>query len=287
MPKYESAQNFYIWHFFCILWDIINDQGSCKLTNLQPLGRKTDIMTTLATNWLTEGLIDFEYKKYILMDYLQKVKKKFKVQRIYPFLSQLVVHYKQLLFLHETKDSLQAKFPKNITGIDLERLQLRYEQAVSTSKHMEEIEHILAYALPEIQAVIEIGKEIHEKVESDVHFFPVGLSSLYKKEGYLMIEVQGRREIEIFSYKLNSLYHSKERYVGICMRHIRKEKKRINANFEQLKMRLIRKEKKLAHPATFAASSKQPYPLTEALLPVTKRLLLRHIHPPIKDSGQS
>lgn len=33
-------------------------------------------MKTLNHNWLTEGLIDFEYKKYILLSYLQEVNTK-------------------------------------------------------------------------------------------------------------------------------------------------------------------------------------------------------------------
>ena len=237
-------------------------------------------MAILATNWLTEGLIDFEYKKYILMDYLQKVQKKFNMQKIYPLLSQLVTHYKHLLSLNRTKESLQAQFPKNVVGIDLHQLQLRYQQATLMNEDMEEIEHILAYAISNMRATIEIGKEIHEKVESDIDFFPVGLASLYKKEGYLLLEVQGSGEIKIFSYKLSAIYQSKERYVGVHIRYVAKEKKGVATSFEQVKMKLIRKEKKLAHPAIFAASSKQSYPLKETLLPITQRMLVRHLADP-------
>ena len=182
-------------------------------------------MATLAANWLTQGLIDFEYKKYILLDYLQKVQKYFSMQRIYPILSQLVAHYKNLLSLSETKNLLQAQFPKHVIDIDLQRLQLLYQQDPLVDKNMEEIEHILTYAISKIRTTIEIGKEIHEKVESDLEVFPVGLRSLHKQEGYLLLEIQGSGEVKIFRYKLNTLYQSKERYVGIHLRYLAKEKK--------------------------------------------------------------
>jgi hypothetical protein len=50
-------------------------------------------MKKLEEDWLTKGLIDFEYKKYILLDYLQHIKEQFKERRLYPFLSDLVFHY--------------------------------------------------------------------------------------------------------------------------------------------------------------------------------------------------
>ncbi len=40
-------------------------------------------MSTLPKNWLTEGLIDFEYKKYILLSYTQQVKGSFKERKLY------------------------------------------------------------------------------------------------------------------------------------------------------------------------------------------------------------
>ena len=53
-------------------------------------------MENLKDNWLTEGLIDFEYKKYQLLGYLQKVKDSFNRVELYPFLSDLVFHYRNL-----------------------------------------------------------------------------------------------------------------------------------------------------------------------------------------------
>jgi len=42
-------------------------------------------MKKLPTNWLTDGLINFEYKKYLLLAYLKSVEEEFESKRLYPF----------------------------------------------------------------------------------------------------------------------------------------------------------------------------------------------------------
>ncbi len=41
-------------------------------------------MESLKDNWLTEGLIDFEYKKYVLLAYMKRVKESFGRVELYP-----------------------------------------------------------------------------------------------------------------------------------------------------------------------------------------------------------
>lgn len=77
-------------------------------------------MGTLSENWLTENLIDFEYKKYVLLGYLQKVKEHFNEQKLYPDFAELIAHYKNLISLKNNATSLESGFKKNIKGIDYE-----------------------------------------------------------------------------------------------------------------------------------------------------------------------
>ena len=57
----------------------------------------------LSKNWITEGIIDFEYKKYILLAYLQHIKSEFDERKLYPMLSDLFFHYQNLLQFKENK----------------------------------------------------------------------------------------------------------------------------------------------------------------------------------------
>jgi hypothetical protein len=44
-------------------------------------------MNQLNRDWLTQGLIDFEYKKYVLLGYLKTVKGSFSRVELYPFMA--------------------------------------------------------------------------------------------------------------------------------------------------------------------------------------------------------
>jgi hypothetical protein len=84
-------------------------------------------MKTLSANWITENLVDFEYKKYVLLGYLQQVKEHFKDKKLYPDLSDVISHYKNLLALKNNTTSFKENIRKNVNGLDLEKMQLTYE----------------------------------------------------------------------------------------------------------------------------------------------------------------
>ena len=72
-------------------------------------------MKALNKDWITENSLDFEYKKYVLLAYLQSVEKEFEVQRLYPALSDLVEHYRNVILIKENADQLNLLMQKNIT----------------------------------------------------------------------------------------------------------------------------------------------------------------------------
>ena len=71
-------------------------------------------MKELKFDWLTEGLIDFEYKKYILLAYLKEVRHNFSMNRLYPYLSDLVFHYRNLQQIQNNKKMIFEKLTKLI-----------------------------------------------------------------------------------------------------------------------------------------------------------------------------
>ena len=100
-------------------------------------------MKKLSNDWLTDGLIDFEYKKYILLAYLMEVRKNFDSTKLYPFLSDLVFHYRNLLKLKENKQLFYDSFPKRLSKADFEKLKLVYQDIVSDDDVMKEMEEII------------------------------------------------------------------------------------------------------------------------------------------------
>ena len=85
-------------------------------------------MKKLAPNWITEGLIDFEYKKYVLLAYLNFIHQNFDEKLLYPFLADLIFHYQNLLSLKENKDKTKESFNKQIKKLDLENFKIEFEK---------------------------------------------------------------------------------------------------------------------------------------------------------------
>ena len=64
-------------------------------------------MERLNENWITENHIDFEYKKYLLLAYLQHVSERFTETKLYPAFGELVQHYRNLVSLRDQKKNLE------------------------------------------------------------------------------------------------------------------------------------------------------------------------------------
>ena len=92
-------------------------------------------MKSLGINWFIEGSIDFEYKKYILLDYLQEINRHFDKSKLYPNLSDLVYHYNNLRYFKQNKTMLQQAFPQRLTQADIEAVKLTYQKNGRRRQH--------------------------------------------------------------------------------------------------------------------------------------------------------
>jgi hypothetical protein len=104
-------------------------------------------MKELSKNWFIEGSIDFEHKKYILLDYLQEINRHFDKSRLYPNLTDLIFHFNNLLYFKKNKTMLQQAFPQRLTKADIEAVKLTYQKIVDDDSSMREIELIITYAM--------------------------------------------------------------------------------------------------------------------------------------------
>src|ERR1700750_1666128 len=104
-------------------------------------------MKQLSDTWFAEGYIDFELKKYTLLAYLQQINRYFNENKLYPQLADVVFHFNNLVAFKENKQFLQQQFPKRLTAINMERLQLLYEQMIADDELMQELESIIQFAI--------------------------------------------------------------------------------------------------------------------------------------------
>lgn len=234
-------------------------------------------MKTLSETWFAEGYIDFELKKYTLLAYLQEVNRYFDENKLYPQLSDVIFHYNNLCAFRENKQILQQFFPKQLSKIDQERLQLLYEQMIEDDDLMKQLEDIIQYAITRIGPTIKSGTSIYEFVEDKLSITPIGLIPLDNKEGYLFLSNGMSRTTLVYQYRLSIFEKHDEKYRAIKTEFIETQRRTIVHTYEQMKSELLRSRSMLPNPAVYCIETSLTYPLEETLLPVAKRRLVRYI----------
>jgi hypothetical protein len=210
-------------------------------------------------NWLTEGLIDFEYKKYILLSYLSKVKSAFNKNELYPFLSELVVHYRNLLVIKENRPSIDETF------------------SLEEDATIKELEAIISFAIPEFKNSLDDGAQIYEFVESNCEISPIGLTSLYDREGYVFLSQPPEKETNVYRYQLTVFEQSGEAMRGLHMQYVKTTTRSLANTYEHIKLQLIREFSSLPNPSVFLIHSKMKFPYVQTLVPVAKRILIKKL----------
>lgn len=234
-------------------------------------------MTKLSKNWITDGHIDFEYKKYQLLAYLQETDRHFKAMKLYPVLSELITHYRDLNELNSEKTAISEVFPKTLDSIDFQKSKLNYRSVVPEDEVMKELSLITEFAIPKLVSQIEEGRTIYDYVEKQLEFEPVGIVPIYNKEGYILISRERKKEIYAFRYKSSLLQFAGEKFRSISMWLVSIFQRSLVNTVEKIKMDLIREIKELPNPATWRIHSQQEFPLEETLVPISKRILLKSI----------
>src|SRR5947208_3153047 len=168
-------------------------------------------MKSLSETWFADGYIDFELKKYTLLAYLQEVNKCFNQNKLYPQLADVIFHYNNLAAFRENKKFLQEHFPKKLSGVQLEKLQLLYEQMIEDNELMQELEEIINYSASTMKNTISNGTEIYEFVEDKIMITPVGIIPLETNEGYFFLS-SGNKITLAYYYRLSIFEKGDEKY---------------------------------------------------------------------------
>ena len=234
-------------------------------------------MKSLSETWFAEGRIDFELKKYTLLAYLQEVNKYFDENKLYPQLADIIFHYNNIVAFRENKKYLQEHFPKKLTGLQMEKLQLIYEQMLEDDELMQELESIIHYSASRIKKTISNGTEIYEFVENKINITPIGLIPLDTKEGYFFLSAGNVKSTRVYHYRLSIFEKHDERYRSIKTRFIDNWVRSFSNTYEHIKSELIRNLRDLPNPAVYSIETDLNFPVEETLLPVAKRRLARYI----------
>jgi hypothetical protein len=231
-------------------------------------------METLNKNWLTEGLSDFEYKKYILLAYLQKVRLHFDKTELYPPLSDLIWHYKNLLNIKASYEQLNSGFKKELESFDLKDLKLIYSK-YKTEDWLKEMTDIIHYATPLLQRNINDGKKIYDLIEEQLNLGTVGIMPLDHSEGYFLFHYTKSKKVPAYYYSVSKIHTTEGLGRAIYTSYAGTFTVGINKTYETIKEQLIRTNSQLPLPAVYSIQTELALPFKETLMPVAKRFFLR------------
>jgi len=234
-------------------------------------------MKQLSETWFAEGYIDFELKKYTLLAYLQEINHYFNENKLYPQLSDLIFHYNNLVAFRENKKYLQEQFPKKLTGMQIEKLQLLYEQMIEDDELMQELEDIINYSAGKMKTTISSGTEIYEFVEDKLTIMPIGLVPLDVQEGYFFLSAGNTKATRVYHYRLSFFEKRDEKYRSIKTSCIDILNRTMVYTYENIKYNLIKTRSELPNPAVYSIETELNFPVEETLLPIAKRRLVKYI----------
>lgn len=233
---------------------------------------------SLSANWLTEKWIDFEFKKYQLLAYLQEVRSQYALSRIYPALAEVITHYRNLLSFREKSNFLKLSGKKgDLTGMDWKNLQLTYSSPVSDDEMLAELSQIVDFAVPLFHEHVREGKSIYDLIESNIRFSPVGITPLNKDEGYLLLSKGHENIVNVYHYQLSIYTSADEQFRSLGTTSLGCRSLTYAYSLEKMKIDLIKERKELPNPAVFSIVCALDVPIQEALLPVAKRFLVSKI----------
>jgi hypothetical protein len=234
-------------------------------------------MDKLNYNWVTENHIDFEYKKYLLLGYLQNVDNEFGESKLYPALSDLITHYKNVIELRDGKESLDGNFQGQLVGFDLKQFKIIYEKILNDNKMMDEIESIINFSIPQFEKYLTEGKNIYELIESHINIEPVGIMPIHTDEGYLLFKYTPGAETMAYEYQLTVFENPDEKYRALSTKFIGSFKQSVRNTIENIKSELVSYQQFMPNPATYLIESDMKVPFNEAFFPIAKRALVRYV----------
>jgi hypothetical protein len=234
-------------------------------------------MKRLSETWFAEGYIDFELKKYALLAYLQEINGYFNENKLYPQLADLIFHYNNIVAFRENKKYLQEHFPKKLTGIQIEKLQVLYEQMIEDNELMQELEDIIQYSAGEMKTTISNGAEIYDFVEGNLTISPIGLVPLDIQEGYFFLSAGNSKSTRVYQYRLSIFEKHDEKFRSIKTTYVDQRQRSMVNTYENIKYELIKQRTDMPNPAVYSIETELAFPVEETLLPVAKRSLVKYI----------
>jgi hypothetical protein len=234
-------------------------------------------MDALSLDLFTEAIQDVERTQYRILARLQKARRAFEADRVYPHLEQLVGLYRTLQTVVEETERVRQSGGR-VSGIDWDNRVLTYEWPEMGNDEVSVVEDLIRWALPHVQDAIEAGRSVYEHVDESLEMETVGIVPSYLEEGYFMVPARREGALHVLRYTLSIFRDDEEQYRMLKTAHCKSvPQSGVDVHPGSVKLGLLEERRDLPNPATYHFDTRLAVPYQETLLPIVKRRLMRHL----------
>jgi hypothetical protein len=228
----------------------------------------------LDTDWIFQGYVDMEHKKYVLLSFFQKLNKNLEEIKIYPIFTEISLHLGNIQTLIKKNKILYIDKELTTDGDEISLDDLKFKEIPKLNKEeYDEFQNILTYSQPKLFDYFQILKSlwsvVYDKIDINVVKNKNNLKSrfgffYFKKNGILYIWKYTKRktkgEINFNKSSFELLYEDKI------------SNKKIEEIISTVSPKYVEKnENKFP---IFEIVCNEDLPLNETLLPISKRKVL-------------
>lgn len=116
----------------------------------------------LKIDWYLEQPYDFEYKNYILLDYLHSVDKSYQIHQLSPYLLWTEKLISELKFFQEKRNQFLKNLEKDVLTYDYGKIQF-VKKTINEPDFIKNITEIVDYSQPILESKVKLGYKLLDK----------------------------------------------------------------------------------------------------------------------------
>ncbi len=219
---------------------------------------------------------DLEYKQYVLLGYLQRVRGHFKERRLFPHLKQVQEQLDAAMDLRHRKDELARHIPGELLGFDPATGQAMHAQGPDPWP-LELIDQLIGMAIPGLRQALDEGTALRGTLADGIQLIPVGLQPLDPMAGWLLL--RSGQEARIYSFHVPWVRSSTARHGEdmLVTQYVCTTAVGLHRTYEVLRSELMRRSDAPVVPATFALETAGRLPYLETYVPLARHLVYEHL----------
>lgn len=225
-------------------------------------------MGKLDDNWLTQPSIDYEYKKYVLLAYIQRAERELEQLRLYPTGSDALQELNRIQTFLTRLSENESSLPRELVGVDLQSKQLDYQSSCQAPEAFQIITSVAEYACERLTKLARKVAQLRSELLELIVLEPIGLLSPNPLFGYLFIEGP-RQAVQVYEYEPNTVSYRTDdtEPQRIKTTYYSTFSLSIANTFEHIKTTLVLTGN-IGNPATFLVRTQRELPLNETVLPL-------------------